>query len=65
MASAVCTTDVRLMFITYEQLEQLYFQNPEFGLYLVRLIMQRFEMDVKEFAPPWGGRTELRKRRTS
>jgi outer membrane protein OmpA-like peptidoglycan-associated protein len=47
-ASAFCTTDVRLLFITYEQLEQLYFQNPEFGLYLVRLIVQRFEMNVKE-----------------
>jgi CRP-like cAMP-binding protein len=49
-ASTVCTTDVRLLFITYEQLEQLYFQNPEFGLYLVRLIVQRFEMNVKESA---------------
>lgn len=44
-ASAVCSSDVRLLVITYEQLEQLYFQNPEFGLYLVRLIVQRFEMN--------------------
>ena len=49
-ASAVCATDVRLLFITYEQLEQLYFQNPEFGLYLVRLIVRRFEMNVRESA---------------
>jgi Cyclic nucleotide-binding domain len=42
-ASAVCTSDVRLLVITYEQFEQLYFQNQEFGLYLVRLIVRRFE----------------------
>jgi CRP/FNR family cyclic AMP-dependent transcriptional regulator len=44
-ASAVCTSDVKLLVITYEQFEQLYFQNPEFGLYLVRLIVRRFEMN--------------------
>lgn len=42
-ATARCLTDVRLLTITYEQFEQLYFQNPEFGLYLVRLIVRRFE----------------------
>ncbi len=42
-ASAKCLTDVRLLAITYEQFEQLYFQNPEFGLYLVRLMVRRFE----------------------
>lgn len=42
-ASARCLTDVRLLTITYEQFEQIYFQNPEFGLYLVRLIVRRFE----------------------
>lgn len=49
-ASAVCLTDVRLLVITYEQFEQLYFQNPEFGLYLIRLIVRRFEMNQKEQA---------------
>lgn len=44
-ASAVCHSDVRLLVITYEQFEHLYFQNPEFGLYLVRLIVRRFEMN--------------------
>ncbi|QGM96205.1 cyclic nucleotide-binding domain-containing protein [Methylocystis parvus] len=42
-ATAKCVTDARLLAITYEQFEQLYFQNPEFGLYLVRLIVRRFE----------------------
>ena len=47
-ASARCVTDVSLLSITYEQFEQLYFQNPEFGLYLVRLIVRRFEANHKE-----------------
>lgn len=42
-ASARCASDARLLVITYEQFEQLYFQNPEFGLYLVRLIVRRYE----------------------
>jgi CRP/FNR family cyclic AMP-dependent transcriptional regulator len=47
LASAVCTTDVRLLFITYEEFEQHYFQNPEFGLYLVRLIVRRFDKNYR------------------
>jgi CRP/FNR family cyclic AMP-dependent transcriptional regulator len=43
LASAVCKTKVELLYITYEEFEQLYFQNPEFGLYLVRLIVRRLE----------------------
>ena len=48
MASAVCATDARLLFITYEEFEQHYFQNPEFGLYLVRLIVRRFDANYRE-----------------
>ncbi len=48
MASAVCATDVRLLFITYEEFEQHYFQNPEFGLYLVRLIVRRLDMNYQQ-----------------
>jgi CRP-like cAMP-binding protein len=48
MASAVCATDVRLLFISYEEFEQHYFQNPEFGLYLVRLIVRRFDTNYRE-----------------
>jgi CRP/FNR family cyclic AMP-dependent transcriptional regulator len=47
-ATARCLTDVRLLTITYEQFEQLYFQNPEFGLYLVRLIVRRFEANHRD-----------------
>lgn len=46
--SAVCASDVRLLVITYERFEQLYFQNPEFGHYLVRLFVRRFGMNHAE-----------------
>jgi len=42
-ASAKCITDVRLLYIDYDDLEQLYFQNPEFGLHLIKLIVRRSE----------------------
>jgi CRP/FNR family cyclic AMP-dependent transcriptional regulator len=53
-ASAVCVDNVRLLVITYEQFEQLYFQNPEFGLYLVRLIVRRCDTGEgsEPMAPP-------------
>jgi CRP/FNR family cyclic AMP-dependent transcriptional regulator len=47
-ATAVCQTDVILSLISYEGFEQLYFQNPEFGLYLVRLIARRFHQNLVE-----------------
>jgi len=47
-ATARCLSDVSLLVITYEQFEQLYFQNPEFGLYLVRLIVRRFETNHRD-----------------
>jgi hypothetical protein len=57
-ASAFCREDARLLAITYEQFEQLYFQNPEFGFYLVRLIVSRFQANVAqlEALPTGGGR---------
>jgi len=45
-ATAACRTDIRLLSITYDQFEQLYFQNPEFGLYLLRLTVSRLRADV-------------------
>lgn len=47
LASAVCRTDVETLYITYEEFEQHYFQNPEFGLYLVRLIVRRLERNQR------------------
>lgn len=45
-ASAVCASDVRVLFITYEAFEQLCFENPEFGFYVTRLVSRRCERDM-------------------
>jgi CRP-like cAMP-binding protein len=47
-ATARCRADCRLLAISYEQFEQLYYQNPQFGLYLVRLIVRRFEANLAQ-----------------
>jgi CRP/FNR family transcriptional regulator, cyclic AMP receptor protein len=36
-----CKTEVHAATITYDQFKQLYFQNPQFGLVLLRLIVAR------------------------
>jgi CRP/FNR family cyclic AMP-dependent transcriptional regulator len=44
--SAVCTTDVESLHMPTDSVLKLYFQNPEFGLYLVRLITRRLLQDT-------------------
>ncbi|MFN3888884.1 MAG: Crp/Fnr family transcriptional regulator [Beijerinckiaceae bacterium] len=46
MSSARAISDVRIYRITYQDFEQLYFQNPQFGLYLVRLMVRRMETNL-------------------
>jgi hypothetical protein len=45
-ATARCRGSCRVLKISYVELEQLYFQNPQFGLYLIRLIVRRFEANL-------------------
>jgi CRP-like cAMP-binding protein len=51
-ATARCRTNCRLLAINYDQFEQLYFQNPKFGLYLVRLMVRRFEANLAQARHP-------------
>jgi CRP/FNR family transcriptional regulator, cyclic AMP receptor protein len=37
-----------MMVISYDDLRQLYFQNPQFGLYLLRLISERLFRNVAD-----------------
>lgn len=39
--SAICETDVEIASVTEDQLWELFYQNPEFGAYLLRAIVQR------------------------
>lgn len=36
-----CSEDGRVLHITYDKVEQLYFQNPKFGFFLLRLVSRR------------------------
>lgn len=39
--TVVCTQDAAILEMAYERIEQLYFQNPEFGFYFLRLSSAR------------------------
>jgi CRP-like cAMP-binding protein len=39
--TVVCTENATILEISYERIEQLYFQNPEFGFYFLRLSSAR------------------------
>ncbi len=39
--TAVCETDCELYSLSYEAMMQLYYQNPRFGMFLIRVIVQR------------------------
>jgi len=41
--SVRCRTEVHTAVITYEQFKELYFQNPQFGFALLRLIVARLQ----------------------
>jgi CRP/FNR family transcriptional regulator, cyclic AMP receptor protein len=41
--SVRCRTDVHTAVITYDQFKELYFQNPQFGFSLLRLIVARLQ----------------------
>jgi len=48
--SVRCRTDVQAATITYDRFKELYFQNPQFGFYLLRLIVTRMHSNELKFA---------------
>jgi CRP-like cAMP-binding protein len=44
--SARCETDVEMLSMPYAQFLKIYYENPDFGIYLVRLIARRLLQDV-------------------
>jgi hypothetical protein len=46
-ATAKCVEDCSLLLITAEKVRELYYQNPQFGFYLVGLITERLIQDAK------------------
>jgi CRP/FNR family cyclic AMP-dependent transcriptional regulator len=50
MSGASCMSAVRAWRISYEEFEQLYFQNPEFGFHIMRMMMRRMESNLARFS---------------
>jgi CRP/FNR family transcriptional regulator, cyclic AMP receptor protein len=44
--TAQCESDVKLLAISASTVSKLFYQDPRFGFYLIRLITQRLEQDV-------------------
>ncbi|MCF8476168.1 MAG: cyclic nucleotide-binding domain-containing protein [Pseudolabrys sp.] len=42
-----CTDDVEMLTITYDKVSELYFQNPTFGFYFLKLTSERLLQNVK------------------
>lgn len=54
-ATLRCKTDVELLSMTDTQIRQLYYQNPNFGFYLIQLLLKRFsqnEVNLLKLAAP-------------
>ncbi len=47
MATLECVTDTEFLCIGDKAMLQLYYQNPEFGFYLVQLIIKRFKSNMR------------------
>jgi Cyclic nucleotide-binding domain len=41
-----CIDDVEMLVISYDKVRELYFQNPSFGFYLLRLVSERLLQNV-------------------
>jgi hypothetical protein len=50
--SAICETDLTCLVLSNSKVLELYYQNPEFGLYLGRLIIQRLLQQIGEPVEP-------------
>lgn len=55
-ATLVACTDCSLLAISASSLKQLYFQNPQFGFYLVQLITRRLVENIEHMQGPAAAR---------
>jgi CRP-like cAMP-binding protein len=51
-----CIEGGELLTISYDQVKQLYFQNPQFGFYFLQLISRRLFQDIARLQDKAGGR---------
>jgi CRP-like cAMP-binding protein len=53
-----CTEDVEMLTITYEKVGELYFQNPTFGFYFLKLTSERLLQNIKRLEGELERRTQ-------
>jgi len=53
-----CLDEVHALMISYEKVTELYFQNPSFGLYFLKLISQRLLQNVQRAEQALEARTQ-------
>jgi CRP/FNR family cyclic AMP-dependent transcriptional regulator len=46
-ATVECTESGQVLMINYDQVRELYFENPEFGFYFLRLVGERLLHDLR------------------
>lgn len=46
LATLRCGSEVELLSMTDKQIKQLYYQNPQFGFYLIQLLLKRFSQNA-------------------
>ena len=53
-----CTDDVEMLTITYDKVSELYFQNPTFGFYFLRLTSERLLQNVHRLESELAARSQ-------
>ena len=48
--TVVCEQDGTLLSLTYDEVRQMYYQNPQFGFYFLELVAERLMRDAKRAA---------------
>jgi CRP-like cAMP-binding protein len=61
-ATLECIEEGEALSITYEQVEELYYQNPTFGFYFLRLATARLFDNVSRFEKELARRPPVRAR---
>jgi hypothetical protein len=53
-----CVEDGQMLKVTYKEVEMLYFQNPEFGFYFLRLATARLFHNINQLEYRLANQTE-------
>ncbi len=48
--TVVCEQEGSLLLITYDEIRQMYFQNPSFGFFFLQLAAERLIRDARQMA---------------